>query len=81
MEENLDTALANVLAGEISPKEIAAPIILDTQDLHTLAVLALEHYNKAKDYLRRGNWADYGRELDQLEKILKEISGIEKERK
>jgi hypothetical protein len=37
--------------------------------------LALEHYNKAKDHLRQGNWAEYGRELEHLEKILKEISG------
>jgi hypothetical protein len=44
-------------------------------------VLALEHYNKAKDYLRQGNWAEYGRELENLEKILKEISSIEKEKK
>jgi flagellin-specific chaperone FliS len=40
-----------------------------------LGELAMEHYNKAKAYLRQGKWAEYGRELDKLEKILKEMSG------
>jgi len=44
-------------------------------------VLALEHYNKANDSLRQGNWAEYGRELENLEKILKEMSSLTKETK
>ena len=35
----------------------------------------MEHYNKAKAYLRQGKWAEYGRELENLEKLLKEMSG------
>jgi uncharacterized membrane protein (UPF0182 family) len=37
-----------------------------------MAKKALEHYRKAKEYLRDGNWAGYGKELDALEKILTE---------
>ena len=81
MEENLDKALTSVLGGQILPKQLASPSIPQTQDTSTLGVLALEHYNKAKDYLRQGNWAEYGRELENLEKILKEISSITKEKK
>ena len=81
MEENLDKALSGVLGGQIFPKQLASPSIPQTQDISNLGVLALEHYNKAKDYLRQGNWAEYGRELEDLEKILKEISSITKERK
>ena len=74
MEENLDKALSSVLGGQIFPKQLASPSIPQTQDIANLGVLALEHYNKAKDYLRQGNWAEYGRELENLEKILKKIS-------
>ena len=81
MEENLDKALSSVLGGQVFPKQLAFPSIPQTQDLSNLGVLALAHYNKAKDYLRQGNWAEYGRELENLEKILKEISSITKEKK
>ncbi|MBW1676455.1 MAG: hypothetical protein JRJ79_07600 [Deltaproteobacteria bacterium] len=74
MEENLDKALSSVLDVQIFPKQLAFPSIPQIQDISNLGVLALEHYNKAKDYLRQGNWAEYGRELENLEKILKEIS-------
>ena len=46
--------------------------------LSNLGVTALDHYTKAKAYLRNGDWTGYGRELENLEKILKEISGMEK---
>jgi hypothetical protein len=45
-----------------------------TEDASHMAVLALEHYKKAKDYLRQGNWAAYGKELETLENILKEMT-------
>ncbi|MCK4389946.1 MAG: UPF0182 family protein [Desulfobacterales bacterium] len=81
MEESLDKALSSVLDVQILPRELAFPSIPQTQDLSNLGVLALEHYNKAKHYLRQGNWAEYGRELDSLEKILKEIFSITQEKK
>ena len=74
MEKNLDTALRRVLGDQIFAEQAASPAIDQTQDISDLGVLALEHYNKAKDYLRLGKWAEYGRELDNLEKVLKEIS-------
>jgi len=40
----------------------------------------LGHYNKTKDYLRRGDWTGYGRELESLEKILEIISESEKKK-
>ena len=46
----------------------------ETGETSGLGVLALKHYNKAKDYLREGDWAGYGRELEQLENILKQLS-------
>jgi hypothetical protein len=51
------------------------------EGLSELGATALDHYNKAKDYLRHGDWAGYGREQESLENILKEISGMKKEEK
>ncbi|MBW2317655.1 MAG: UPF0182 family protein [Deltaproteobacteria bacterium] len=81
MEENLDKALRSVLGGQIFPKQLASPTISQTQDISNLGGLALQHYNKATDYLRQGNWAEYGRALENLENILRELSGITKEKK
>jgi uncharacterized membrane protein (UPF0182 family) len=81
MEENLDRALNSVLGGEIVTKPLATPSIPQTEDISNLGVSALEHYKKAKDYLRQGNWAAYGRELENLEKILKEMASKTKEKR
>jgi len=81
MEENLDKALGRLLEGQMFPQQLASPSPAQTQDISDLGVLALEHYNKAKDYLRQGNWAEYGRQLENLEKVLKEISSVTTEKK
>jgi hypothetical protein len=81
MEETLDKALSAVLGGQIFTKQLASPSIPEIGDTSNIGVLALEHYNKAKDYLRQGNWAEYGRELENLEKILEKMSSITKEKK
>jgi uncharacterized membrane protein (UPF0182 family) len=74
MEENLDKAISGVLGEKILAMPAVSPQIPLDQNLPHLAGLALESYNKAKNYLRQGMWAEYGRELETLEKILKEIS-------
>jgi len=77
MEENLDKALSAVLGEEIFPKEMTPSPVLKTPGTSTLGARALEHYNKARAYLREGNWAGYGKELEELEKILNEMTGTE----
>jgi len=82
MEKDLDTAIRAVLGEQVSPAtEAASAPMPEILGLYNLGPLALEHYNKAKEYLRQGNWAAYGRELDQLEGILKEIARIKEEKK
>ncbi len=78
MEENLDKALSSILDIEMAPKHQASVAIPQKkgEGLSELGATALDHYNKAKDYLRHGDWAGYGREQENLEKILKEISGL-----
>jgi uncharacterized membrane protein (UPF0182 family) len=83
MEEDLDKALHGVLGEKIPtpPPALASPRIPETIDTYNLGSLALEHYNKAKEHLREGDWAAYGRELEQLENILKEMARIAQEKK
>jgi uncharacterized membrane protein (UPF0182 family) len=80
MEENLDKALSSILDVETTQTKPASQVIPEMQGgVSTLGAAALDHYNKARAYLRDGDWAGYGRELERLEKILKEISGMKKE--
>ena len=81
MEDTLDKALNMVLWGGKFPQKRVSTIISQTPKGSNLGALALEHYNKAKDYLSQGNWAEYGRELENLEKILEELVKISKEEK
>ncbi|MFZ0484914.1 MAG: UPF0182 family protein [Desulfobacterales bacterium] len=83
MEENLDKALNAILDIDMATKHPASVAISQKkgEGLSELGATALDHYNKAKDYLRHGDWTGYGRELENLENILKEISGRTTENK
>ncbi len=79
MEEDLDEALNSVLGGQVFSQQSASSSISQTQGISDLGVLALEYYNKAKGHLRQGKWAEYGKELENLEKVLQEIANLKKE--
>jgi uncharacterized membrane protein (UPF0182 family) len=81
MGEDLNRALSSVLGGEVPPKVLVSPSMPEMKEISNLGVSALDHYNKAKAYLRQGDWAAYGRELENLEKILEEMAGMTKEKK
>jgi hypothetical protein len=74
MEERLDRALSRVLGREIVLGTNVSAVIPQTGATSDLGARALEYYDKAKEYLRQGDWAGYGRELDKLESILKQLS-------
>ena len=75
MEDKLDKALSAILGEEITPEHLASPSMSKTPEGANLAERAIGYYNNAKAYMRQGKWAEYGRELDKLEGILKEMSG------
>ena len=74
MEKTLDQALSRALSGRVAYRKDESPISPGTERTSDLGVMALKHYNQAKDYLREGDWAGYGRELKKLENILTQIS-------
>jgi len=79
MEETLDMALSRVL-GTLAPhKKEAPPIVPEKGRISDLGALALKYYNNAKDYQQEGDWAGYGRELEKLEDILKQLSKSSKD--
>jgi uncharacterized membrane protein (UPF0182 family) len=75
MADNLNLALSGLLGKEIVSEETPLPSTPETRDDSVLGLKALEHYNKAKDYLRQGKWAEYGTELESLGEILEKMSG------
>jgi hypothetical protein len=93
MEQNLDKALSSALEGKISREVLTSPSLPQTLDVSNLGALALDHFNRAKAYLRQGNcnrakaylrqgnWAEYGKELENLEKVLKEMAEVMKDKK
>ena len=80
MEKNLDAALFSVLGKQdVSTASIRASMPPSFEGSGT-AQRALEHYNRAMTYLREGDWAGYGRELNILEEMLTEMAGKRKEK-
>ena len=79
MEETLDAAIARVFGGAargpvtamIPPGAAALPGV--DSSLKMLATRAFDHYTRAQDLLRQGNFAGYGEEVKRLESALKEL--------
>jgi uncharacterized membrane protein (UPF0182 family) len=78
MEETLEAALARVFGG---PSRMAvgarpttgAPLVEADSSLRALAAKAYDHYTRAQELLRQGNFAGYGEEVKRLESVLKEL--------
>ncbi|MDY6880417.1 MAG: UPF0182 family protein [Thermodesulfobacteriota bacterium] len=81
MEENLERALQSVLGEDISFQHTGEEYGARDQSASSMGMRALEHYKRAKAYLRDGNWTGYGKELENLEKILLEMSAATGEKK
>ena len=76
MQENLEGALAATFGGRPaiaarSEEVTTAPTSSSRSDRLRSA---LTHFERAKDFLRQGDWAGYGRELSEMESILKELA-------
>jgi uncharacterized protein len=71
MEETLEKALAAIFGGIEVEKKVPSQV---TQESSNLAKSALETYRKAQSALRQGNWTEYGRYQQELEKILQKLN-------
>ena len=95
MDETLDRALARLfgrgtpgevvappstlitdVAPEASPADtVATPLARST----TLAQQAQNHYSRALQALREGDWALYGEEIEQLGEVLEQLQGTDRQ--
>ena len=77
MADTLDQALAKIFGQQPSFTPSTQPAATETDGSKTstpLAQSALETYQKAEDALKQGNWAEYGRQQAELEKILQQLN-------
>jgi uncharacterized membrane protein (UPF0182 family) len=74
MEETLEESLERLFGGR-APRQPTQRVGLPAAPAaeKDLAGRALEHYTRAQDMLRQGNWAGYGEELKKLEGVLREM--------
>jgi uncharacterized membrane protein (UPF0182 family) len=74
MAESLDAALATLLGepapSTTEPQPEPEPV---TGSVRDLAASALEHYERAEEYLQQGDWAGYGAELDAMQRDLQAL--------
>ncbi|NJD67224.1 MAG: UPF0182 family protein [candidate division NC10 bacterium] len=79
MEGSLDATLARLFGAAVrGPIEArppsGAPGLPEVEvPLRTLATRAYDHYTRAQELLRQGNFAGYGEEVKRLESALKEL--------
>jgi hypothetical protein len=75
MEETLEQSLQRIFGGK--PVSVQAPAPAPTQeaakDQTDPARQALEHFQRAQEFLRQGNWAGYGEELKKVEAMLRQM--------
>lgn len=79
MEETLEKALEVMFGGgagaraEETPRAAAASVDAG-RSVSDLARMAQDHYSRAIEAQRQGNWSRYGDELKQLELVLKQMT-------
>jgi uncharacterized membrane protein (UPF0182 family) len=86
MEPTLGESLTAIFGTEAfptepgeKPVEPGEPGEIITADIASLISQAQQHYNRAQQYLKEGDWTGYGRELEALETILNELASISAE--
>lgn len=72
MEENLQQSLQMLIQGKIEDGGDGETPIPGTAK--ELAQQALEHYNRAQEYLQEGNWTGYGQEIEKVRNLLDQLS-------
>jgi len=88
MEPTLEESLAAIFGTEAPPTEepptepeVTPPVTEEPEepvaaDIASLIKEAQEHYDKAQEYLKAGNWTGYGEELEALEAILNQLAEL-----
>jgi uncharacterized membrane protein (UPF0182 family) len=77
MEETLEQGLQRIFGGRPvtvqTPTAAPAPADGGEKDQNDAARQALDHFQRAQESLRQGNWAAYGEELKKVEALLRQM--------
>jgi hypothetical protein len=81
MQETLEASLQQIFGGRGARETPAAAATLAAgparggvpDTVATLAARATEHYDRAQNLLRQGNWAGFGEELKKMEGVLRQL--------
>jgi len=83
MEPTLKGSIAAIFGAEAPPTEpvVTPPALPETvepvaADIASLIEEAQQHYNKALQNQREGDWAGYGEEMDALEAVLAQLAEL-----
>jgi uncharacterized membrane protein (UPF0182 family) len=83
MEPTLAQGLASIFGSEALPteSEVTPPISEKpeepiTADIASLIEEAQQHYDKAQEYLKAGDWTGYGKELEAMKAVLDKLAGL-----
>jgi uncharacterized protein len=87
MEPTFDDALARIFGGAVSTAQAATPTPQTgtspgkpppAQDVRSLIKEAGQHYDRAQQLLRQGDWAGYGEEMKKLGEVLNKLASTGK---
>jgi len=81
MEPTLGGSIAAIFGAEAPPIEPEPPAPTEPEepvaaDIANLIEEAQQHYNKAQEYLKAGDWMGYGEELDALKAVLDRLAEL-----
>jgi len=84
MEPTLKESIAAIFGAKAPPTEPKPPSLPGEPVATQIANLieeAQQHYNKAQEYLKTGDWAGYGNEIDALKEVLDQLAELTTEEK
>jgi uncharacterized membrane protein (UPF0182 family) len=81
MEPTLKESIAAIFGTEAPPTEPEPPPPAEPEEplpaeMAELIEQAQQHYQKAQEYLKSGDWTGYGQELDALKAVLDQLAEL-----
>ena len=81
MEPTLGESIAAIFGAEVPPTEPKPPTPTEPEEPVSAEVASLieeakQHYDQAQQYLKAGDWAGYGKELEALKAVLDRLAEL-----